>query len=350
MERLTGASFKVYALLNGTSVIGHVGVINGPLRQEYTEGGNNYAPDWETAANKPLIYAHLNLSAGGEVLVPSVVEMEYNGVKIAFDAAGLSTTGNMAGVFKKSVKTLNIQGRDFPNMIVFEIIKNLVPISNKDNDTIMLSGSGEVSGQSLGFSALTQTVEIVKAVSGSTTLYIDGDKAITSSFPTATLNAHVTINGITPDNVNSFDFKWYKIKGSQSTLFKTGPSVTVVASDVDGTSVFRCDLTKRGDNVVIQQDHVYVIDYTDPYRVVLYQDGVIGEYVAKGQTVIITAKVEKSDGTVMAGVTTYFNVRDNNGNVIAKYTGEKSSISITYDDLVNYNSGITGEVSASYNL
>lgn len=351
MEKLAGASFRLYALLNGTSIIGRMGVINGPLRQEYEEGGTRYSPDWALAAIKPLVYAHLTRSENGSVLVPTSTDLYYNGVKLEFDSAGLSTTGTMVGVFKKSLKTINVNGREYDNMICFEIVKNIASSSNMDNDTILLKGTAEIAGQTLTFDSISETVQIVKSVGGATTLYLDGDREVTDNLPAATLNANVLINGTAPDNLNAFDFKWYKIKGTQASAFKQGASVTVTRIDVDGTSQFRCDLTKKGDSNIIAQAYIYVIDYTDPFIVVLYRDGVRGDAIGVGETAVITAKVQKkNDDTEMPGVVTFFNTRDNAGIVIEKFSGERPNIQITYDDVVSYGSGIAGEVSASYTV
>ena len=82
-----------------------MGIINGPLRQEYKKREPvSVLPDWETSANKPLIYAHLNRDDNGVVLIPTTVDLFYNGAQIAFGEDGLSTTGALAGVFKKSTK------------------------------------------------------------------------------------------------------------------------------------------------------------------------------------------------------------------------------------------------------
>lgn len=141
MKKING-SFQLFALMNGVNIRARMGVINGPLRQEYKKGTNICNPDWETSATKPLIYAHLNRDDNGAVLNPVTLDLFYNGVQVAFGGDGLSTTGALAGVFKKSTKTVNIGGRDYPNMIVFEIVKNIVPVSNYDNDTILLPVGG----------------------------------------------------------------------------------------------------------------------------------------------------------------------------------------------------------------
>lgn len=348
MPRKINGSFQLFALMNGVNVRARMGIINGPLRQEYKKGTSICTPDWETSANKPLVYAHLNRDDNGVVLIPTTVDLFYNSVQIAFGEDGLSTTGALAGVFKKSTKTINIGGRDYPNMIVFEIVKNIVPVSNYDNDTILLKGTTEVGGQTLAFDGISETVEIVETVGSSTTLYLDGDTDVTTESPTATLNAHVLVDGITPSDLSAYTAKWYKVNGETSTLVTTGAwSLTVNASDIDGTTTYRCDLLQKDGSTVISSAYINVTDYTDPYRVNLYVDGITGEQIKEGETAIYTAKVEKDDGTEDTTAQTTFTVTDNSGSVISSLSGVKKTISVTFQDVMNAGGGISGYVSAT---
>ena len=74
MKKING-SFQLFALMNGVNIRARMGVINGPLRQEYKKGTNICSPDWETSATKPLIYAHLNRDDNGSVLIPTTVDL-----------------------------------------------------------------------------------------------------------------------------------------------------------------------------------------------------------------------------------------------------------------------------------
>ena len=343
-----GSSFQLFALMNGVNVRARMGVINGPLRQEYKKGTAICTPDWEASASKPLVYAHLNRDDNGVVLIPTTVDLFYNGVQVAFDASGLSTTGALKGVFKKSTKTVNIGGRDYPNMIVFEIVKNIVSVSNYDNDTIMLKGSTEVGGQSLDFDAISETIEIVETVGSSTTLYIDGNTDVTTDNPTATLNAHPLIDGVTPSDLSAYTPKWNKVVGETSTQVATGVwTLEVLASDIDGSSTYRCDLYRKDGSILLASAYINVTDYTDPYRVNIYFDGIKGEQVKDGETAVLTAKVEKDDGTEDTTAQTTFTTMDNSGAPIDSLSGVKKSISVSYQDIINAGGGISGYVSVT---
>lgn len=347
MKKING-SFQLFALMNGVNIRARMGVINGPLRQEYKKGTNICSPDWETSATKPLIYAHLNRDDNGAVLNPVTLDLFYNGVQVAFGGDGLSTTGSLAGVFKKSTKTVNIGGRDYPNMIVFEIVKNIVPVSNYDNDTILLKGTTEVGGQSLAFDAISETVEIVETVGSSTTLYLDGDTDVTTSNPVAKINSHVLIDGITPSDLSEYTAKWFKVVGEVATQVSTGVwTIQVRAQDIDGTATYRCDLIRKGDSTMLASAYINVTDYTDPYRVNLYVDGITGEQIKEGETAIYTAKVEKDDGTEDSTAQTVFTVTDNSGAKIDSLSGVKKSISVAFQDVMNAGGGISGYVSAT---
>lgn len=347
MKKING-SFQLFALMNGVNIRARMGIINGPLRQEYKKGTNICSPDWETSATKPLVYAQLNRDDNGAVLIPTTLDLYYNGVLVAFGSDGLSTTGALAGVFRKSTKTINIGGRDYPSMTVFEIVKNIVPVSNYDNDTILLKGTTEVSGQSLAFDAISETVEIVETVGSSTTLYLDGDTDVTTDSPTATLNAHVLIDGTSPSDLSAYVAKWYKVVGEVATLAATGVwTLTVRAADIDGTTTYRCDLLQKDGSTVLGSAYINVTDYTDPYRVNLYVDGITGEQIKEGETAVYTAKVEKDDGTEDATAQTAFTVTDNSGSKIASLSGVKKTISVTFQDVMNAGGGISGYVSAT---
>lgn len=348
MARKINGSFQVFALLNGVNIHAKMGIINGPLRQEYKKGTNICTPDWETSASKPAVFAHLNRDDNGAILIPTTVDLFYNGVQVAFGADGLSTTGSLAGVFKKSAKTVNIGGRDYPNMIVFDIVKNIVPVSNFDNDTILLKGTTEVAGQSLAFDAVSETVEIVETVGSSTTLYLDGDTDVTTDSPTATINAHVLVDGTSPNDLSTYIAKWYKIAGDVATLVTSGVwTLTVRAADIDGTTTYRCDLLRKDGSTVLGSAYINVMDYTDPYRVNLYVDGITGEQIKEGETAIFTAKVEKDDGTEDTTAQTTFTVTDNSGAKIAALSGVKKSINVSFQDVINAGGGISGYISAT---
>lgn len=347
MKKING-SFQLFALMNGVNIRARMGIINGPLRQEYKKGTNICTPDWETSASKPLVYAHLNRDDNGAVLIPTTVDLFYNGVQVAFGGDGLSTTGALSGVFKKSTRTVNIGGRDYPNMLVFEIVKNIVPVSNYDNDTILLKGTTEVGGQSLAFDAISETVEIVETVGSSTTLYLDGDTDVTTDSPKATLNAHVLIDGTSPSDLSAYTAKWYKVAGETATLVKSGVwTLEVNASDIDGTATYRCDLLKKDDSTVLGSAFINVNDYTDPYRVNLYVDGITGEQIKEGETAIYTAKVEKDDGTEDTTAQTTFTLTDNSGAKIDSLSGVKKNINVSFQDVINAGGGISGYVSAT---
>lgn len=188
--RKIGGSYQFFALLNGVNVRGTMGVINGPLRQQYKKGTSNYFPDWETSANKPIIFAKLLRDDTGSVLIPTSLKMFYNDVEITFDSGtGLSTNASMAGFFKKASRAVTVGSSQY-NMLTVEIVKNLIPISSFDNDTIRLQGTVEIAGQTINFDAITSVVEIIETVGQSTTIYLEGDTDITNDSPAATIRAH----------------------------------------------------------------------------------------------------------------------------------------------------------------
>lgn len=335
-DRIYSAMAELYALSNGINLAGMIAVINGPLRQEYKKGTDVCTPDWTNSANKPLLFAKLNRTDNGKLIVPINVDLYYNGVLIAFGPDGISTTGAMAGMFKKAVRSVNVDGADYPNMPTFEILKNLVPISSFDNDTIMLKGSAEIEGFNIGFDSLSRTVEIIETVGQSTMLYLDGDTDITNSSPEATINAHVLIDGTPPTDMSAYVLKWYDVAGATKTLIATGvTSLKVLAKDVDGNKTILCELYKKGGTEVLASSFIPITDFTDPGRVALDVEGIEGKQIRNGQTAVYTAVVLKSDGTEIVDAVTDFTTTDKNGNIIGELSGRKKSISVEYNFIVS---------------
>lgn len=329
-QKILGGTAQLFAVNNGVTLSGSVGVINGPLRQEYRKGTSLCMPDWENSANKPVIYAKMARTDKGTFLTPTELALYYNDVLITFDASGLST-GAMAGIFKKAVRSVNLDGRDYPNMITFEVMKNLVPVSSFDNDMITLKGAVEIAGKRLEFNALNRTVEIIETVGQSTVLYLDGDTDLTTADPKAKVDSHVLVDGTPPADMTAYLHKWFDVKGEQKTLLNTGAlSLEILAPQVYGTMTVLCELYKKATSELLASAYINVNDYTDPYRVYLYLEGVKGESIEEGQTAVYTAKVEKSDGTLMSGAVTSFTTRDAQGVVIESMSGTKSTVSATY--------------------
>lgn len=350
-KRIVGGTAQLIAVSNGTTLSCVVGVINGPLRQEYRKGTDICMPDWENSADKPIIYIKINQTDNGAVVVPVLLDLCYNGVPIAFDASGISTTGTMAGVFKKSIRSINIDGRDYPNMITFEVMKNLVPISSFDNDMITLKGAVEIRGKRIDFDSVNRMVEILETVGQSIVLYLEGDTDITTQSPKATINSHVQIDGTPPADMTAFLLKWHDVKGDLKTLINTGAtSIEILASQVDGSKTILCELFKKSTSELLSSAFINVNDYTDPYRIFLYLDGVKGEEINPGETAVYTAKVEKSDNTIVNNAVTHFTTRDPKGNLVESMSGTRSSVSATYDEVEAVGGGIFLYASATVDI
>lgn len=349
-QKIVGGTAQLFAFSNGDNYALEVGVINGPLLQEYRKGTNICSPDWENSAEKPIIYAHLFETVKMIFKAPTLLDLKYNGVKIEFDSSGLST-GAMAGVFKKSVRSLNLDGRDYPNMITFEIQKNLVTYSGDDNDRVTLEGAFETSGSRIDFSGLNRSVEIVEMVGQSYRLNLSGQKNITNNNPKAVIKGDVTVDGVTPADMTAYVLKWYDATGDKKTLINTGSlSIEIAASQVDATKTIFCELLKKSTSELLASCYANIDDYTDPYYLYLYVDGVKGESIESNQTAVYTAKVEKSDGTVVAGAVTHFITRDIKGNTIPSMTGTRSTVSATYEEVAAAGGGIFLYASATVDV
>lgn len=352
------SSFSFTALLNGTTINGHAAVVNGPLVQRYNRTTGTYVPDFAAMADnvKPFVYAHLNRSDTGAVVTPVSVEFRYNGVLLTFDAGGACTNIGLEAIFKKATKQVTV-GASTYQMPALVVIGNLYSSSNVDNDLITISGTVEIAGQSVPFSAVKQNVVIGEMEGNQYDVYIsaDGDIYLTEASQNVTLEAKAMLNGALMTDLAGYSFKYYKVSGSGETLIGSTQSKTISVADVDSQLDVRVDLIKGAS--ILASSFITIYDATDPFIVRVDITGVSGDMIGEGQTAVVTPHVvKKSTGEIHkeGGSEVYnsfaFNIQDNagaafllTGRPTASFTA--ASASISYADIVRAGGGINGYIS-----
>jgi len=353
-------SISLTALLNGTTLNGHAAVINGPLVQRYNKTTSTYIPNFATMSDnaKPFVYAHINRTDTGAIMVPTAVTFAYNGVALSFDANGACTTTGYTTIFKKIVKSVTI-GSNTYQMPSLVIIGNLYSSSNTDNDIITINGTCEIAGKSLSFAEISQLVTIGETEGNQYDLYMSasGDTYLNDTNNSVVLTAHANLNGAQITDLSGYSIKWYKITTGGDVLLGSGQTVTIGVGDVDSQMNIRCDILTS--NAVVASAYGTVYDASDPLEMQFAVTGITGSQIREGETAVITPHVVKrSSGEIYkennAEVYTSFNFKTTNNagsnyilsnETAASFMG--SSASISFADTQAAGGAISLYVSAS---
>lgn len=340
------------AIMDGVTVNGYIKVLNTPLIQRYTEGSNKFVPDFEALsdAKKPVVATILRDSMSGEIMVPNTIAFKYNGIPLTFGEDGLCNTDGFEGIFKK---VLNHPvpmgaGAEPVNMTVLQVVKNLVPISGYDTDTITVSGTIEVGGQSMDFTEISTPVIIQETEGNQFDVIIEDDNGgiIDKIKPSVTMKANVLRDSVIVNDLHGFLFKWYKVTGSGDVPLSSNSNTQVVtADDVDDTLLIRCDLM-QGDAYIISGYH-QIRDFSDTFYVrwdTTNESGTaVGSTLRKGNTVYVEpVAVSREDNSESRITECSYKTIDNGGKDFTltgkggptfTVSGGNVKLPITYDDV-----------------
>lgn len=356
MDNIQGG-FSLIGLMDGTTIIGFMRVENTPLVQRYTEGTNQYVPDFEAMPEnkRPTVVDILRNSADGTVMTPQTCKFLYNGVELTFGGDGLSTNEGMEGVFKRLTDyQTSIGGQSYP-LPALRVMKNLVPLSGYDNDRISSSGTVEIGGQSIPFNELSTDVTIQEATGNQYDAVVTNDKgsALTQPGETLTETLNLYKNGVQVTDLSGYTLQWVKELTSGDQNMGTGKSQAITTNDVDNVLKVRVDVFKDGSKLVSGFDEV--TDFSDPYYVNIKITGITGNAIRNGQTATITpVVVKRCTGEEQAGLVSTWNwaIKDNEGKdfILTGKDGvtfSAASIQVPYADIVRAKMGLSGYVSAN---
>nr|DAZ75397.1 MAG TPA: minor structural protein [Caudoviricetes sp.] len=354
--RLDGV-FTLIALMDGTTVNGTIRVEGTPLVQRYNEGTAVFIPNFETLAenNRPTVVVILRDISDGGVLVPNTIEFRYNDLLLTFDSNGLSTNAGMVGFFKKIDAYSTTVGGATYKVPALRVMKNLVPISNYDNDRITVSGTVEIGGSSIEFKALSKEVVIQESTGNQYDVLITNNKGsqLLEDGESLTDTARIFKDGVEITDYTGFTFQWVKMLGDGETNWGTSRTQAVSTNDVDNVLKLRCDVKKDGSLVASGYDEI--TDFSDPYYTLFKFTGISGNVVKKGETATVTpVAAKRSTGKEEPSLikTWTFSLKDNTGAAFvltgkdsATFTGANAKI--TYEDMVRAKMGLSGTVSGT---
>lgn len=358
MPNKVEAGFSLIGIMDGTSINGFLRVEGNPLVQRYNKGTSQFIPDFEAdgfpEANLPVAVLILRDTSDGSVLIPQPagIVWKYNGIELTFGSDNLCTTSGLEGVFKKiDSRTTQIADQSY-NLPAIQVLKNLVPISGYDNDRLSVSGSVEVSGNSIPFSEISKEVIIQETTGNAFTMSITDDKGFYLVTGTDSLTAKCTIykDGNEVSDYTGVTFKWEKLLGTGNVAMGTARTQTITNDDVDNVLLLRCTATLEGESI---SDTVSITDASDPYETYFEYTGITGNAIRKNETAVVTPKARRRSDGQNAKVSSWaWSIRDNSGAGFI-LTGKDSatfnaaSATISWADMKRANMGINGSVSTT---
>lgn len=261
MSIVSGSAF-ITAMVEGDQVTATLSSTK-PLSQYVKKGTSGVSPDWTVEANQPIVYVVARSQNTGlrKTIQPESEEWSYNGLKIEFNASGVSTFPSyVAGKFLKTVH--NDGDNDVPAL---KIIGNLASPDNTDNDQITFKGNVEIGGIARPLEP-SITVRIEETVGDPYDGYIDATDGgvIDDDTASVTLTAHLLRGG--NSITTGVSYKWSKaILGGWQEINASGGTpnkITLSAADIDSSAIIKCEFYV--DNVLVFTETRPVYDETDP--------------------------------------------------------------------------------------
>lgn len=229
--------FGIAGLIDGDTVNPTLRVEGAPLSQRYNKGTTMFSPNFEALPEnmRPTVVVLLRGVSTGEILPNQTLEFRYNDMLLTFDANGLSTNAGMVGYFKKiSAYSTNVGGRTV-SVPALRVMKNLVPISGYDNDSILVSGAVELDGHSIPFKEISIKVIIQESTGNQYDVILSNDRGsqFTSKNESLTETARVLKDGIEITDYTGFTYKYFKMLGEGDVSMGTSRTQLITTDDVD---------------------------------------------------------------------------------------------------------------------
>lgn len=334
--------FFVGMVIDGDKIDGNLRS-TAPLTQFFKRDTGACVPDWTVAANQPIIYPVMRSQNEGAIkgVVAGTEKWHYNGVLIAFNAAGVATSP--AAVANKVKKvTYNNGSLNVPSL---QIIGNLSSAENMDADIIRLVGDIEASGHNLTFDVFIG-LEIAEYSDNEYTgfLSMTNGGIIDQEGETIVVTPSLYKGG--SKMTGGYTVQW--LKPPYISAYSTANTVTIGRNDIDS----RLDLMCRFlvDGLVVDTRLVSLSDEIDPYYIACEASGTMMlESTGVNNSVAITYKVKKmGTGAVIPGYTFATVLTGARGQTITPTTAPTATgCKITYADVKTAGGGITGHVTST---
>lgn len=250
-KRATGG-ITITGTIDGTSVMGEVAVINGPLLQYYD--GASVKPDWAAkwadgaGANLvPICYPKMHDSASGADLTGTVslTEVRYNDTPITWGNDGKATAPSI--IAGKLLKTTYTYGDKTIEVVKF-IGNPASEATNPDDDRIAfygtcVSGGGQVTFQNVGKAVEIRRLESTERYDINLTVpetyqsYISR-QASGATKPTRRL-ASLMKNGeaVSVGSMSGYEFRWADITDKSEKPLSNGNGITISTTSVANDTI-----------------------------------------------------------------------------------------------------------------
>ena len=309
---------KLVAVMDGVTVGAYLQVCGKyPLYQTYDDAGV-YRPNFEdgsvAASDKPVVALMLPDHATGELLTAQTVAWSYNGVELEFGGDGLSTNEGMEGLFEK---TDSYQASYLGKTVAvpaLKVLKNLVSLTNTDNDRISASGTVEVGGDQMEFREVSTEVVIQKRTDSTFFVSLNPETLVLDdTHPSGELEAVVMVGGNIASDLTGFTFEWYRQGADGDVKLSSATSrQTVTRDDVEGSATIKCVVKKDGAEKFTAFG--FVDDQGDPLWVDITVAGIAGDRLRTGETATLgVSAYRRESGTAVTVAEASWRTRDNEG-------------------------------------
>lgn len=355
-RQILSGSFTLTASMDGSTFYSPVRRASSvSFLQFYYTDTKALSPSWE--GNGPEFFAQVfNTQGTEEVASTGQPRLFWEGTEVTFadptgdegSKSGVSNGSWHAGDFKLSQKSVTIDGKTSTRW-VFQVVKDIFGSGNSDDDSFyILTTVSDSSGNAIQVRSDPGTVRCVATTSGASGYAVTVDVSdITDANNPGSLVAHVYSAGgasevtdasgqwyeETPGTTSDTEVTYGTDKTQDYTKGDSGRTLYVPDTKVDGAKTYYFKFAQGGKDYY---GYGTIRDFTDPYRVAIYVDGISNpDHVSPGETAKVTARVEDNDGNAVDGYDVRLYARPaGDGSATGKYDGV-TSLDISHDTLKN---------------
>lgn len=351
MTKVTG-SIPIVGVVDGTTLMARVRVLNNPLVQYYSANGD-VSPDFAAMAvgQRPLMYIEAtDLTTGADVSETVVISaMYHNTLPVTFGTTFAKTTTTLTN--GKTVQAVRVDG-------------NLAsPMSNPDNDQLSFDGTAVINGRQVTFKGAGAEFEVYE--SGGQPYVLDvfvpsgSEYDITAAGQTVKRQARLILDGTdVTTSTQGLTFEWSDVSADPNVPITgnttggqiSGDNVTIQDSMVHSSLMLGCTAKTSGTRVATRR--VQIFDASDGYIMqfrytrqtagsspTTIATGIVGTnsplQVFAGEQLKLEPVLKTTSGTEVSYTSAVFSLDDNTGAAVSTtgLTVAAKSITVTYEFL-----------------